>query len=567
MIPATLAAGTYTVSVRVVDNAGNWSGVGTAELTVTRPPNSAPTATPQTVTTDEDTAATITLAGTDADAADTLSFIVVAQPAHGVLSGTAPNLTYTPAANFNGPDSFTFTVNDGHVDSTTATVSITVTAVNDVPVANPLTLSATSGQPASVTLSGSDVEGDRTDLRDRHRTRARNTQPDPGPPAPTPVPPATQGPTPSPTRPTTAQSQSPPATVSITVTAAPNSAPTATPKTVTTNEDTAAAIVLTGTDPNVGDTLSFVVVTQPAHGALTGTAPNLTYTPAANYNGPDSFTFKVNDGHVDSTTATVSITVTPVNDAPVANPLTLTAMSGQPTSVTLTGSDIDSATLSFVILTGPTHGTLTGTGATRTYTSAIGYAGPDSFTFAANDSQSQSPPATVSITVTAPPGGLSLSLADNASRTTNLRPLAGAVLRSGASAYIFVDALRPADVRQVTFTLDGVAFSTDSLDAVRLCRYVEPAFVPPVRARCVSVRVESADVGHSSHHGDRLDAQRFTNRARFHVQRRRHDSAQPGRFDIARLVRRPRRSTGQPCRGSGTSSWPVPRIPSPGSIG
>jgi hypothetical protein len=59
------------------------------------------------------------------------------------------------------------------------------------------------------------------------------------------------------------------------------------------------------------------VVTQPTNGSLSGTAPNLTYTPNANYNGPDSFTFKANDGTEDSNTATVSITVTAVNDAPV----------------------------------------------------------------------------------------------------------------------------------------------------------------------------------------------------------------------------------------------------------
>ena len=67
-----------------------------------------------------------------------------------------------------------------------------------------------------------------------------------------------------------------------------------------------------------GSRLTYAIVTGPAHGTLTGTAPNLTYTPAANYNGPDSFTFKANDGSADSNVATVSITVTPVNDAPVA---------------------------------------------------------------------------------------------------------------------------------------------------------------------------------------------------------------------------------------------------------
>jgi hypothetical protein len=147
VIPATLVAGTYSVSVRAADIAGNWSGAGTAALTVTAPPNVAPTATSQTVTTDEDTAVAIVLAGADPNVGDTLSFTVVSQPAHGVLSGTAPNLTYTPAANFNGSASFDYTISDGHGGTSSATATVTVNPVNDAPVANPVTLSATSGQP------------------------------------------------------------------------------------------------------------------------------------------------------------------------------------------------------------------------------------------------------------------------------------------------------------------------------------------------------------------------------------------------------------------------------------
>ncbi len=165
-------------------------------------------------------------------------------------------------------------------------------------------------------------------------------------------------------------------------------------------------IVLAGSDPDLGSSLSFVVVAQPTHGVLSGTAPNLTYSPAANYNGPDSFTFKVNDGAADSSTATVSISVTAVNDAPVANPVTVSTVSGQSTPLTLSGTDIDGNPLTFVILTSPAHGPLTGTGATRTYSSVAGFVGSDSFTYAATDGQSQSAPATVSITVTAAPGGL-----------------------------------------------------------------------------------------------------------------------------------------------------------------
>ena len=96
----------------------------------------------------------------------------------------------------------------------------------------------------------------------------------------------------------------------------PNRAPVADAQSVTTAEDTAAPITLTGSDPD-GDSLAYEVVDAPAHGTLTGTAPALTYTPDADYDGPDSFTFTVSDGSLTSAPATVSVTVTPVPDAPV----------------------------------------------------------------------------------------------------------------------------------------------------------------------------------------------------------------------------------------------------------
>jgi Bacterial Ig domain len=88
--------------------------------------NHPPTATAQSVTTPEDTPVGITLAGTDQDG-DSLSYRIVSPPSHGTLSGTAPNITYAPAPGYTGPDSFTFTVNDGQLDVPTAVVSITVT--------------------------------------------------------------------------------------------------------------------------------------------------------------------------------------------------------------------------------------------------------------------------------------------------------------------------------------------------------------------------------------------------------------------------------------------------------
>jgi hypothetical protein len=98
----------------------------------------------------------------------------------------------------------------------------------------------------------------------------------------------------------------------------PNQAPVANDQSVITDEDTAVAITLTATDANA-DPLTYSIITPPTHGSLSGTPPNVTYTPDFNYNGPDSFTFKANDGTADSNIATVSITINPVNDAPVAN--------------------------------------------------------------------------------------------------------------------------------------------------------------------------------------------------------------------------------------------------------
>lgn len=92
--------------------------------------------------------------------------------------------------------------------------------------------------------------------------------------------------------------------------------PVAQDKTVTTNEDTLINIVLTASDLD-GDVLTFNIASSPVNGILSGTSPNLIYTPHENFYGSDSFTFKVNDGLADSNIATVSIFVNSVNDAPV----------------------------------------------------------------------------------------------------------------------------------------------------------------------------------------------------------------------------------------------------------
>jgi hypothetical protein len=127
-----------------------------------------------------------------------------------------------------------------------------------------------------------------------------------------------------------------PATISLTVTQV-YYPPTAFAQSLTNFEDAALPVTLTGYDTQ-GYALTFSVLTQPAHGTLSGTAPNLTYQPATNYFGNDSFTFRVNDGVSNSLPATITITNQAVDEPPivVAGPNQLIILPAN--SVSLAGS-------------------------------------------------------------------------------------------------------------------------------------------------------------------------------------------------------------------------------------
>ena len=323
--------------------------------------NVLPVATDDSRITAEDTPVDITLAGADPDG-DPVTFALVAQPAHGTLTGNPPNLTYTPAANFFGTDSFTFKTNDGFADSTPATISLTVTPDNDAPVA--------SAQSVSV------------------------------------------------------------------------------------DEDGSLEITLVGTDPVEESSVTFWFVTQPQHGQVTViSGGKTTYTPAANYGGPDSFTFKVNDGSADSVPATVSITVNPVNDAPTLSPSAGTpdASTGVVTG-TSGGTDVDGDTLSFSVATGPSKGsvsldavtgdfTYTPTEAARTAAGASGATTADktdSFSVSVDDGNGGTAQANVTVDV-APPapcipatisvgsGPWAIAMAPSGSRVYAIQPGANSI--------------------------------------------------------------------------------------------------------------------------------------------
>lgn len=182
----------------------------------------------------------------------------------------------------------------------------------------------------------------------------------------------------------------------------PNSqvGPVADSQSISTSEDAAVNIVLTASDAN-GDSLTYVVVDGPSNGVLTGTVPNLVYTPNANYNGSDSFTFQASDGTADSELATISITVAAVNDTPVALAQSVAVSHNTAKAITLVGSDIDGNALTYTVVTNPTNGSLTGTAPNLTYTPNSGYSGSDSFTFRVNDGTANSAAATVTLSVAA----------------------------------------------------------------------------------------------------------------------------------------------------------------------
>jgi hypothetical protein len=330
------------------------------------PLNDAPLAISQSLETNEDTPLNILLTGSDIDG-DEITFEVLTQPTSGTLSGTAPDLVYTPNADFVGTDSFTFVVNDGQVNSAAASISIAVSstnltgfnewlagfgltaspqadsdndnisnAVEYVIGGNPATRNDSALLP-SVSLVSADPSniGETNDylLFSYRRTDLSNNNPQ-----------------------TTIQVQwsnsltgtwnDAEATlgvivieendgfgegvdrvkvyiprslavngrlfarlwVDIDLSTPVNTAPVANAQSLETDEDVPLNILLSGSDFDA-DELTFEVITQPANGTLSGTAPELVYTPNADFYGTDSFTFVVNDGQVDSAEATISITV------------------------------------------------------------------------------------------------------------------------------------------------------------------------------------------------------------------------------------------------------------------
>jgi hypothetical protein len=186
------------------------------------------------------------------------------------------------------------------------------------------------------------------------------------------------------------------ATVTIVVTPV-DDLPTAGNPTVSTAEDTQRAIALTGTDAE--GPVTAVVLTGPSHGTYSAGV----YKPAVNYHGPDSITYRVTSNTGQTADGTVTITVTPVNDPPVAQDGGVVTTRTVAVPLTLTATDVDGDVLTYTVLTGPTKGTLSGTAPNLTYNPTGFNTGSDNVTFKVEDPSGAQDSGTVNITINGGP--------------------------------------------------------------------------------------------------------------------------------------------------------------------
>lgn len=398
--------GTETFDYTMRDAAGETSS---ARVTVTvSKVNDLPVTEDLSFEIDEDQTLEDSLSATDEDN-DPLEFSIVSQGSLGrteVLNTATGRFRYVPDPGKSGGDSFTYKVNDGTDDSNTSTVSITILAVNDAPVASDSSFSTPQGATFSGSLTASDSDGDNITFsltgQGAKGTAVIDSQT--GEFSYTPG----IGQTGSDSFKFNASDGeliSNTATVNVTITNV-NDPPLANPGSFSVDEDSVLTDSLSASDVD-GDPLIYSIVSNAGKGLATITNASsgaFRYVPASDANGSDSFSFRVSDGVLDSNTATVLITITSVNDAPVAEDLSVDTQENQTVSGTLKGSDIDSGSLTYSIVTNGTRGNATVTSPATgafSYTPNAGVSGSDGFTYRVNDGTADSNVATVTVDISA----------------------------------------------------------------------------------------------------------------------------------------------------------------------
>jgi large repetitive protein len=360
----------YSVTVTGTDP-GGLATSRTFTWTITNP---APTATNDVATTAEDTPVIIAPLVNDTDPDGDPLRITVATASNGsVVINANGTLSYTPNTNFTGTDTIVYTISDGNGGFSTAAITVTVTPVNDPPVAvnDVARTSEDTSVRVAVLANDSDIDGD--PLTVTAATAPNGTvviNPDG---TITYTPRANFNGTDTITY-TISDGKGGTSTATVTVTVDPvNDPPVATNDVATTNEDTPVTVAVLGNDTDIdGDPLTVVSATAPNGTVVINANGTITYTPNLNFNGTDTITYQISDGKGGFSTATVTVTVVPVNDAPVANPPLAPQANpdGATVSVPVAGSfrDVDGDVLTYAAVglpaglsINPTTGVISGT--------------------------------------------------------------------------------------------------------------------------------------------------------------------------------------------------------------
>jgi parallel beta-helix repeat protein/VCBS repeat-containing protein len=398
----------------IADIDGNISNTGTVTLNISST-NVKPIAYSGAFTTDEDVTLVGMLSGFDNEGTP-LSFIPDIDVTNWTLTISSTGLfTYIPDADFNGTDSFTFRVSDGVFTSIVAeTVDITINPVNDAPTVVADTWTGTEDTVFSLTgLLDNDSDKDIWDtftLSGIVSQGSKGTATLSGTTEVLYAPLANMCGTDTFAYQTVDQSGAISIAANVTVNLiCINDAPTATGSSFTTtgnvlsNSGITLSGNLTASDIDL-DVLEFTLESGTTNGVLVfNTGGSFGYTPDLEFTGSDSFTFSARDATITTATVTVSITVDTnnFNTAPTAYSGAFTTNEDVALIGTLSGADLEDASLTFTLGTGTTNGTLSlsSTGG-FTYTPTVNYNGSDSFTFRVSDGILNSPYVTGSITVT-----------------------------------------------------------------------------------------------------------------------------------------------------------------------
>ncbi|HIF9142401.1 TPA: retention module-containing protein, partial [Photobacterium damselae] len=350
----------------------------------------------------EDSSINGQLTATDADG-DDLTFELVdgSEPTNGsVTVNPDGSWEYVPNPDFNGEDSFTVVVDDGNGGTDTITVTVNVTPVNDAPVGKNVTTETQEETAVTGQLTATDVDGD--NLTFKPGSDPTNGQVTVNPDGSWEYVPNSDFNGEDSFTVVVDDGNGGTDTITVTVNVTPvNDAPVGEDVSAETQEETAVTSQLIATDVD-GDNLTFKPGTNPENGQVTVNADgSWEYVPNADFNGEDSFTVVVDDGNGGTDTITVTVNVTPVNDAPVGEDVSAetqeeTAVTGQ-----LTATDVDGDNLTFKQGSDPTNGQVTvNPDGSWEYVPNPDFNGEDSFTVVVDDGNGGTDTITVTVNVT-----------------------------------------------------------------------------------------------------------------------------------------------------------------------